>query len=378
MFNNKFILDLYEERRNKSKDNGNTNMSDALEIDINDDMMVMESNANTMNDNSETSEPRSSSSEILNWEQVKKLDHLLNCVVPIHGRYNFPTLTVCLKDFIRNLKKKLEDSQINVNSIHINGGVASYIIAEKSKESAYSDIDIIFACDILGEKKTNNCDLIKNCVFKCLYDYMPTTNDGECNQRTANVSYLKDAYVKKMVKVIDAFNCWSLIALCNNEGQNIELKFVDKMKRRFQFSVDSFQVHLDSLLYYYDFQESNKQVSIMENFYPTVQAKSLFGDFKEAKNHLDNKLIATKSPEEIRGGGLLKYCNLLVKGYKAADVHLMESYEKYMCSRFFIDFNDINTQKHVLVTYLESHFQPHDYLLIFNYLMKLHEIVNKV
>jgi len=49
---------------------------------------------------------------------------------------------------------------------------------------------------------------------------------------------------------------WSLISLHNTEGQNIELKFVDKMKRQFQFSVDAFQIHLDTLLKYYDCQDS--------------------------------------------------------------------------------------------------------------------------
>ena len=49
---------------------------------------------------------------------------------------------------------------------------------------------------------------------------------------------------------------WSLISLHNIEGQNIELKFVDKMKRQFQFSVDAFQIHLDSLLNYYDSNDS--------------------------------------------------------------------------------------------------------------------------
>lgn len=115
---------------------------------------------------------------------------------------------------------------------------------------------------------------------------------------------------------------WSLISLCNNEGQNIELKFVDKMKRQFQFSVDAFQIHLNSLLNYYDCQDSMRQADgtkdainkMTENIYPTVLAESMYGEFAESNYHLNNKLIATKSPEEIRGGGLLKYCNLLIKG----------------------------------------------------------------
>lgn len=37
-----------------------------------------------------------------------------------------------------------------------------------------------------------------------------------------------------------------------------------------------------------------------------------------ALEHLDQRLIDTRRPEEIRGGGLLKYCHLLTRGYKAA------------------------------------------------------------
>ena len=55
-----------------------------------------------------------------------------------------------------------------------------------------------------------------------------------------------------------------------------------------------------------------------ENFYPTVVGESVYGDFSEALYHLENRLIATKHPEQIRGGGLLKYCNLLVKNYRPA------------------------------------------------------------
>lgn len=102
-----------------------------------------------------------------------------------------------------------------------------------------------------------------------------------------NFVKIRDAYVKKMVKIYEAatnpgsamtmidsnaaaaggnnvneslesqqsLSRWSLISLHNTEGQNIELKFVDKMKRQFQFSVDAFQIHLDALLKYYDLHD---------------------------------------------------------------------------------------------------------------------------
>ena len=110
--------------------------------------------------------------------------------------------------------------------------------------------------------------------------------------------------------------------------------------------------------------------------YPTVRAESMYGEFEEALRHLNEKLIATKSPEQIRGGGLLKYCNLLIRGYKpVCDDTSMHSLEKYMCSRFFIDFSDLKEQEHKLTAYLDSHFQ-NDTNMCQAYLNRLYQVVN--
>lgn len=103
-------------------------------------------------------------------------------------------------------------------------------------------------------------------------------------------------------------------------------------------------------------------------------ARSEYGNFKEALYHLEKKLIATRNPEEIRGGGLLKYCNLLVKDYKPVDAMQMKMLEKYMCSRFFIDFSDLNQQQVKLESYLANHFSD-DAMLKHNYLNILHDVV---
>ncbi|RNA27357.1 FAM46A [Brachionus plicatilis] len=364
------------------------------------------------NDDQESSLIESVSSEcavdprygVLNWEQVTKLDTLLSETIPIHGRGNYPTLQVKLKDFIRTLNKHLLDKRINLKDIRINGGVASFVLAQDNLFE-YSDIDIIFTCDLLnlaGDADThlspdlrfsNICDLIKETVFDCLNEYIPA---GDCSAYKEKLTWmnLKEAYVKKMVKVyepnsacVPSQNCaesrescqslsrWSLISLFNNQGQNIELKFVDKMKRQFQFSVDAFQIHLNSLLKYYDCQERSG-ASMSQHVFPSVRAESLYGNFSQAKHHLDHKLIATRRPEEIVGGGLLKYCNLIIRGFKPeCETSKMNSLEKYMCSRFFIDFSDIKEQEHKLSSYLDSHFQ-NDSKMCIVYLKQLFQVVN--
>lgn len=37
------------------------------------------------------------------------------------------------------------------------------------------------------------------------------------------------------------------------------------------------------------------------------------------RSHLNNRQIVTKNPEEIRGGGLLRYCNLITRGFKVIE-----------------------------------------------------------
>lgn len=175
-----------------------------------------------------------------------------------------------------------------------------------------------------------------------------------------------------MVKVCNDSDRWSLISLSNNRGKNVELKFVDSLRRQFEFSVDSFQIKLDSLLLFYECSEN----PMAETFHPTIVGESVYGDFSEALDHLRHKFICTRNPEEIRGGGLLKYCHLLVRGFRAASESEMKSLQRYMCSRFFIDFPDIGEQQRKLESYLQNHFvglEDRKY----DYLMTLHGVVNE-
>lgn len=180
--------------------------------------------------------------------------------------------------------------------------------------------------------------------------------DGVSRKRISTCS-LKEAYVSKMVKVShsppglpqvvqtpffqvnnpsDSGDRWSLISLGCQRGRGVELKFVDRMRRQFEFSVDSFQIVLDSLLLFYrcaaptddDIVHVARAPPISENFYPTVVGESVFGDFREAMLHLQKRLISTRRPEEIRGGGLLKYCTLLVKNYRPARPDYIKSLER--------------------------------------------------
>ncbi|KAF5402614.1 hypothetical protein PHET_04261 [Paragonimus heterotremus] len=185
-------------------------------------------------------------------------------------------------------------------------------------------------------------------------------------------------YIQKMIRIhkptSKTADSWSLFTLgyrTSAGGKTVDIKFVDRMQRQFEFTVDSFQIVLDSLLTFHEISRQNMN----ENFYPTVVAESVSGCFSAALGHLQERLIVTPRPEEIRGGGLLKYCKLLVEGYRPSSDTDVLSMERYMCSRFFIDFPDIISQHHRLSYYLANHFEE-DNMIKATYLQILHEVVS--
>ncbi len=313
---------------------------------------------------SASSSSESVSQSVLTWEQVSRLNDVLTEAVPVHGRGNFPTLEVRLKDIVQMVRNRLELRGIMVKDVRLNGSTASHVL-EKDVGWSYKDLDVIFRVDLPREEEFQ---LIKDVVLSTLLDFLP---EG-VNKEKISPMTLKEAYVQKLVKVYTEQDRWSLISLSNNNGRNVELKFVDSIRRQFEFSVDSFQIILDSVLSYYDFSEN----PMSRHFHPTVVGESVYGDFTAALEHLRNKLIATKRPEEIRGGGLLKYCNLLVREFKPTDEDEFKALERYMCSRFFIDFPDIGEQQRKLEAYLQSHFIGEEKNK-YNYLMILRRVVNE-
>nr|CAG4649343.1 EOG090X06J2 [Scapholeberis mucronata] len=305
---------------------------------------------------------------VLSYEQVSRLHDVMNETVLIHGRGNFPTLELRLRDLVTLVRAKLEADGVPVKDMRLNGGCASHVLAlDRCQPQAYNDLDLIFGVDLSSAR---TYDRIKTAVLDSLLDFLPA---GVSRTRMLSCS-LKEAYVSKMVKVTEG-DRWSLISLgTNHRGKNVELKFVDTMRRQFEFSVDSFQIILDSLVLFYDCASA---MPISESFYPTVVAESVYGDFRQAHYHLHHKMIATRNPEEIRGGGLLKYCNLLVKDYRPADPDQIKTFERYMCSRFFIDFPDVGQQRLKLDNYLWNHFVGADEALKYDYLMILYSVVDE-
>lgn len=109
----------------------------------------------------------------------------------------------------------------------------------------------------------------------------------------------------------------------------------------------------------------------------TVEAECMYGDFQQAMHHLKNHLIATHNPEEIRGGGLLKYSDLLVRNFRPASEIEIKSLERYMCSRFFIDFPDVTEQQRKIQAYLQCHYTGSEEASKYDYLMTLRRVIDE-
>ncbi|KAG7270897.1 hypothetical protein CRUP_000256, partial [Coryphaenoides rupestris] len=331
---------------------------------------------------------------VLTWEQLRRLDSILGDAV---------------------VRERLEERGVAVRSVKLNGSAASHALHQDSG-LGYKDLDLIFAVSLQDEQTFG---LVRDVVLDCLLDFLPA---GVCKERISPIT-LKEAYVQKLVKsgcapsesrccaaserrccvltweqlrrldsilgdavvrerleergvavrsVRNDTDRWSLISLSNNTGKNVELKFVDSLRRQFEFSVDSFQICLDSLLLF----DRCSETPMSEAFHPTVVGESVYGDFEEAMSHLCHRTIATRSPEEIRGGGLLKYCHLLARGFRAASETDMKQMQRYMCSRFFIDFPDIGEQRRKLESYLQNHFVGLEHKR-YECLMRLHGVVDE-
>ncbi|CAF0964779.1 unnamed protein product [Rotaria sordida] len=297
-------------------------------------------------------------SSILNLSQTKRLFSLIDSPILISSKTTLPTLTVIPSIFLIRLKNEAQQRGLDLHDIRLSGGAASFVL-DPTGDLAFRDLDFLISVnDVTTEL---NWSIIKQAVFASL----PLSNQE-------NQHLCTEIYTDKMIRIINEYDRWGLISLRNADGRNLELKFVEHMKRQYQFSVDSFQILLDPLLNFFYLTRKFHSNSI--NF-PTIIVLSSYGNFSEALQHLHYRLIDVKTPEELRGGGLLKYCDLIARGFHPTNHIQMKDLQRYMCSRFFIDFRDSLTQEQVLFKYVTSHFGT-DYDVRYRFLRCLYDVIS--
>lgn len=106
---------------------------------------------------------------VLNWEQVKRLDVILTESIPIHGKWNFPTLEMKPRDIVKVVRCRMEERKIHVREVRLNGSAASHVLHEDSG-LGYKDLDLIFCADMKGEVEFQT---VKDIVLDSLLDFLP-------------------------------------------------------------------------------------------------------------------------------------------------------------------------------------------------------------
>lgn len=115
------------------------------------------------------SESPSAHCNVLNWEQVQRLDGILSETIPIHGRGNFPTLELQPSLIVKVVRRRLAEKHIGVRDVRLNGSAASHVLHQDSG-LGYKDLDLIFCADLRGEEEFQT---VKDVVLDCLLDFLP-------------------------------------------------------------------------------------------------------------------------------------------------------------------------------------------------------------
>lgn len=146
---------------------------------------------------------------VLNWEQVQRLDAILTETIPIHGRGNFPTLEMKPRQIVKAVRSRMEERQIHVRDVRLNGSAASHILHEDSG-LGYKDLDIIFCADMKGER---DFQVVKDIVLDCLLDFLPDcVNKKRISPITLKVLFfLFLLHLENFIQLIDLFSLCCLI-----------------------------------------------------------------------------------------------------------------------------------------------------------------------
>ncbi|KNC86302.1 hypothetical protein SARC_01564 [Sphaeroforma arctica JP610] len=304
----------------------------------------------------------------------------------ICGSFDLPPIVLRPDVFSLAIWESLERVGIAVEDVRILGSVAALIVADADRQHSIrcNDIDIVFNVDFEYHSAIVKFDHVLNCVMECLREHFPEEKREE--GQNLPVGAFSSAYVNKMVKVPNHKSnssksdrnsgnedCWSLISLRNESGLNIELKFVQNLRRHCEFSMDSVQIVLTK-----EVLQASAKWEVMSGWPENVpvNAVSVWGNYEEAVEHINQRIISINLPEQLRGGGLLKYCRLLSEGYSHPAEMTEKSIRKLqrsMCTRYFIDFPTLALQHNYIVGYIHSHFP--DPRLGLKYLQHLQDAV---
>lgn len=335
---------------------------------------------------------------VLTEEQSQALREVLNQKYTIHpdgNRAFYPELTTQPYDLINVVMARLLAKCVPITSVRLNGGAASHVLmTSKIQDRAFNDLDITF---MLAEEKsltefariwdtirTTLLNLLREYVMGAIHEHSPT----RLYLQNCPEHILEQIYVQKLIMIPKWHHheretpdlgpdedCWSLICFRNFEGRNVEFKFVNRLKRCYEFPTDSFQIILnEEVLGGRDTpgahvrsgegSEVEGKEKAPATYTHKTQYLSCHPDLDEALEDLRENRLGIYKPEELRGGGFLRYIQLCLKGaeLRIKDKDKVDRNERLMLNRFLLDFRTQASMAHVLANFIQCHYPQNDNL----------------
>lgn len=286
-------------------------------------------------------------------------------------------------DLVNVVMSRLLAHGVPITSVRLNGGAASHVLLNsKIEKRTFNDLDVVF---MLAEEKSLSefskiWDTIRSTIMGLLREYvMGAMPDNPTRQYLRNCSdhVLEQIYVQKLIMIPKMHHdresmelgsdedCWSLICFRNDEGKNVEFKFVNRLRRCYEFPTDSFQIILnEEVLGGRDTpgarvgESAKAEAKDQTSYVHKTQYLSCHTSMDEALGDLRHNRLGIHKPEEIRGGGFLRYIQLRMKGALLRKEQKVqeEKNERLMLNRFLLDFRSQASISHVLDNFIRCHF----------------------
>uniref|UniRef100_A0A1I7TR32 polynucleotide adenylyltransferase n=2 Tax=Caenorhabditis tropicalis TaxID=1561998 RepID=A0A1I7TR32_9PELO len=305
-----------------------------------------------------------------NKEQLDRLDEVGGELELHSTKYSSTEYVIRIDLFkiLRKLSAQLKIYGVEFEKMLLVGGGASHVANVKY---GYSDIDVVISLRQVarsGEEEDRLFYTISLAVDALLDDlvwnHTSLGHGGPSSNQIFDPDFFKKGVLAKkfrfhrnMRNPTASTDSWSLFALHNKQGRDVELKFVLRMARDYEYATDSLKIDV---------------VPRVQGTSEKVMMESGFGDVRRVLYCLENRLIVIVDPENVLGEGLLKYIRLLLKKFRLENwtSQKARALAKIMVNEFFEAWNQ-RPETNPVKSYLDAHYSPTDFRFRIQFLQLL-------
>jgi len=272
----------------------------------------------------------------LDQQQAARLGQMLASKYEMVDRFGRKAFTLSASTLMAAIRMALCRAGVAVESITLEGSAAANVL-NPITAPVYNDLDIVFHID--SEAVLDSVRDVVGPVFASLL----TPPFDALSGRAA----FELMVGKQFIMDDPDGDAWAVYAIEGAHGApGMDWKFVKRLGRPFEFSVDSFQILLDGPGPAAAVAAAKKQMVELESAPgpvspPLIVARSSAMSVSVAVEHLNRKHIVVKTESDmalVRGGGLLKYARFLSRGWITALETDRQKLQRYMVNRFLVDF----------------------------------------